>query len=435
MAEFHLRFANEETVRALSAERREPPWLLKDRLAALSSFNGLAIEEMQLFIKYTSVGTAMVGETVPYVKPPDPPQEGGPVREGISGEFHQEEAAIKVLGLSPELRSRGVVLDTLQNMSVSHPDLVKSLICDRQSLPGRDKFAQMTRALWMAGVVLHVPDDVAVPNPIHIRWSVGREKTALLTRTLLSLGNNCRVGVVDEVDSSPVSDGMHQALYSGTAEASIGSDSKLDYVGVSNAGDNTVSFLNRHASVGRNSEARWSLGYVGGLVTKSRVDNLLQGRGAAVKEVQVLYGGKSQYFDLFSHTRHIAEDTVSNLLSKGVIQEQSKAYTKGLIKIEKGGKGSDSYLGEFGMALSRDARFLAIPSLEIENYAVRRAKHSSSVQQIDDRQVFYLMTRGIEEREARRLIVMGFLEPVVERIPLEDAANRLRSMFLSKWAG
>ena len=87
------------------------------------------------------------------------------------------------------------------------------------------------------------------------------------------------------------------------------------------------------------------------------------------------------------------------------------------------------------MSLSRDARFMAIPSLEIENHAVRRAKHSSSVSQIDEKQVYYLMTRGIEEREARKLIVMGFLEPVVERIPLESVAEKLRGLFERKWAG
>jgi len=435
MAEFHLGFANEQTVRELSAARKEPQWLLSDRLAALTSFDNLAIEEMQLFTKYTTLGTARVEDTAPYIQPSPPPQPDASEATGVSGLFHQEEDVVKTLRLSPDMRSRGVVLDTLQNAVTSHPEKSKSLLSDRHGLPGRDKFAQMTRALWMAGVFISVPDNVTVPDPIHVRWSIGRAKTALLTRTIVSVGNNSNVSVIEEMDRSPAADGGDQALFSGTEEVQLGDGSSLRYASVGNSGGNTISFLNRHASVGRDSGMNWALGYVGGEMTKSRVDNLLEGRGSTVSEVQVLYGGKSQFFDLFSHTRHIGEDTVSDLLSKGVIQEQSKAYTKGLITVEKSGKGSDSYLGEFGMALSRDARFLAIPSLEIENHAVKRAKHSSSVQQIDQNQVFYLMTRGIEEREARKLIVMGFLEPVVERIPSEDVANRLRSMFASKWAG
>lgn len=433
MAEFDLGFANEEVLRKLSSDRKEPAWFRADRLTALANFKALRVEEHQLFMKYTDVSRARVGGTVPYIRPSGPAKSSETELAGVSGIFSQEEDSLETLYLDPELEKKGVEFETLQDALSRHQQRLRTLVFDHASLPERDKFAQMTKALCMAGVVLHVPDNVNVSKPILIRWSVGRENAALLTRTVVSLGNNSSAAVVEEIEPSRAAGGDRMAMFGGTAEVALGEGSILKYNGVENVGGGVATFLNRQASVGAGSEIHWAFGYVGGEMTRSHIDNFLSGRGATVREVQVLYGGRSQFFDIFSHTRHIAEDTVSDLLSKGVLQDQSKAYDKGLITIEKGGTGSDSYLGEFGMVLSRDSRFLSIPSLEIENHAVRRAKHASSVAQVDENQIFYLTSRGIDESEARKLIVMGFLDPVVARISLESVADRLRDLFESKW--
>jgi Fe-S cluster assembly protein SufD len=107
---------------------------------------------------------------------------------------------------------------------------------------------------------------------------------------------------------------------------------------------------------------------------------------------------------------------------------------KGLITIERSAIGTDSYLGEFGMNLSRAARAVAIPSLEIDQPDCRRAAHSSSVGPIDPAQLFYLESRGIPPDEARKFIVLGFLEPVVAAVPLDDVRERLRELLEAKWA-
>jgi len=432
MAEFDLGFAEEETVMRLSSGRREPAWFLADRLVALANFKSLSVEENLLYTKYTDISRAKVSEAVPYIKPSGPAKSEAAELAGISGIYSQEEDSLVSLRLDSETIEKGVTLGTLQDALSNRQLPLKALVFDRQSLPERDKFAQMTKALCMAGVVLNVPDNVTIGKPVLIRWSIGRENAALLTRTVVSLGNNSSATVIEEIEQGGNHGGGKTALFGGTAEVALGEGSTLNYNGVTNGGG-VATFLNRQASVGAGSEIRWAFGYLGGEMTRSRIDNFLSGKGAAVREVQVLYGGKSQFFDTFSHTRHSAEDTVSDLLSKGVLQDQAKAYVKGLITIEKGAKGSDSYLGEFGMVLSRDSRFLSIPSLEIENHAVKRAKHASSVAQVDENQIFYLTSRGIEESEAKKLIVMGFLEPVVSRIPLESVATRLRGLFESKW--
>ena len=140
-----------------------------------------------------------------------------------------------------------------------------------------------------------------------------------------------------------------------------------------------------------------------------------------------------QFFDLTSYTRHIGRDTTGNLLSKGALLDDARAYMKGMIVIDRSAIGTDSFLGEFGMNLSKAARSVAIPSLEIDQPDCRRAAHSSSVGPIDETQLFYLESRGIPPDEARKFIVLGFLEPVVARVPLADAQERLREMLEAKW--
>jgi Fe-S cluster assembly protein SufD len=107
---------------------------------------------------------------------------------------------------------------------------------------------------------------------------------------------------------------------------------------------------------------------------------------------------------------------------------------KGLATIETSAHGTDSYLGEFAMLLSKQARSVAIPSLEIDQPDCRRVAHASSVGPIDESQLFYLESRGLEREEARKFIVLGYLEPVVARVPLEAAQDRLRDLLEAKWA-
>jgi Fe-S cluster assembly scaffold protein SufB len=166
---------------------------------------------------------------------------------------------------------------------------------------------------------------------------------------------------------------------------------------------------------------------------RSRVDNRLVGDRSSVEQVEIVFGSDAQVFDLTSYTTHIGRDTTGDLLSKGALLERARASFKGLITIDKTAIGTDSFLGEFGMNLSKQARSVAIPSLEIDQPDCRRAMHSSSVGPVDEAQLFYLESRGIPEDEARKFIVLGFLEPVVARVPLAGAQEHLRELLEAKW--
>jgi Fe-S cluster assembly scaffold protein SufB len=222
-------------------------------------------------------------------------------------------------------------------------------------------------------------------------------------------------------------------LFTGSTELHLGPGSRLRLASLQEFGPRHVTFQHRTARIGDGADLRWALAQLGSRLVRSRVDNVLAGDRSTVEQVEIVFGSEDQLHDLTSYTRHVGRDTTGQLLSKGVLLDRARAYLKGMISIEKTAIGTDSYLGEFGMNLSKQARSVAIPSLEIDQPDCRRAAHSSSVGPIDESQVFYLETRGIPPDEARKFIVLGFLEPVVSRVPLAAAQDRLREALEAKW--
>lgn len=195
----------------------------------------------------------------------------------------------------------------------------------------------------------------------------------------------------------------------------------------------TVAIQHRNAVIGEGATLHWALAQLGSRLVRSRVDNRLEGDRSSVEQVEIVFGGDDQLFDLTSYTHHVGRDTTGNLLSKGALLDRAKSFMKGMIVIERSAVGTDSFLGEFGMNLSKATRSVAIPSLEIDQPDCRRAMHASSVGPIDEAQLFYLESRGIAPDEARKFIVLGFLEPVVARVPVAEAQDRLREMLEARW--
>jgi Fe-S cluster assembly scaffold protein SufB len=433
-----LPHADESTVDRIADLYREPAWLRDERHAALRRAAELPVETNQLFKTYVDLRAARFGEIDPYVEVGDAAVVSDALPEGAAGLIAIAEDKVVARALSRKAQAAGVVLDTTTHGLRDRPDLlqlVRSLTEGGASLPEDDKFAQLSRALSVVGVLVHVPDGVQLDAPLVIRWSVGAAERGLVSRTVIALGVNAHATVLEEqIPTDPAADdGDRQSLWWGTTEAHLGDGASLSFAGQQDFGPNTLMFVNRHARLERDAQMRWALASVGAQLQKSRIDNVLIGRGASVRQAEIGFGNGSQLFDLTSYTRHVGADTTGDLLSKGVFLDRSRGYFKGLIQIEQDARGTDSFLGEFAMLLNKKARSVAIPSLEIDQPDVRRAMHSSSVGPIDELQVFYLMSRGVPRELARKFIVLGFLEPVVARIPLPEAEQRLRALLDAKW--
>lgn len=431
-----LPFAGEDIVRRLSTQLDEPEWLLEDRLAALALYSDLPIETNTLFTLYVDLRQARFAEIEPYEQTADASQVAETVPEGAAALIEVAEDKIVARALSAEARAAGVVIDTFANVLKVRPELVRDALDGGSTLPANDKLAQFARGHAALGLLIHVPRNVALTQPIVLRWAAGHPGRGLVSRTLIDLGENASVSVVEEqVDSDPSAqpESELQSLWWGTTEVRLAQAAVLSFASQQDFGRNTIAIVNRHATLQRDAQLNWALASVGAQIHKSRIDNHLVGRGSGVKQVEIGFGDGRQLFDATSYTRHVGADTTGDLLSKGVFLDRARGYYKGMITIERTATGTDSFLGEFAMLMSKQARSVTIPSLEIDQPNVRRASHASSVGPVDESQVFYLMSRGLPREIARKFIVMGFLEPVVARIPLGEAQDRLRRLLEEKW--
>jgi Fe-S cluster assembly scaffold protein SufB len=448
-----LSFVDEATVRKVAAAAADPDWLLADRLAGLRGFEALPIESNRLYTPYVDLRNAHLSAVRPYPAGPTGGARGGAAAaaagvgrlpEGAAAYAEFAEDRLTALVLSPEAREAGVVLETLASLAARDPGLLRSLLEGGCTLPENDKLGQMTRALWTHGLHLHVPDGVRLERPIVLRWAMGAPNGALLSRTIISIGDDAEASVVEEQVGSVSTAGASgptnsaaiepQSFFAGTTEVKLGAGSTLSFAGLQDFAANQVAFQHRSAVVGRGSTVRWALAQLGCRVIRSRIDNTLEGDGSSVEQAEIVFGSTDQLFDLTSYTRHIGRDTTGNLLSKGALSDRSRVYMKGLATIDLSAHGTDSYLGEFAMLLSKQARSVAIPSLEIDQPDCRRVAHASSVGPVDETQLFYLESRGLDPDEARKFIVLGYLEPVVARVPLAAAQDRLRDLLEAKWA-
>ena len=432
--ELTVRFADETTLREQCAARSEPDWLRDDRLAALADFKRLPIESNVLYTTYVDLRNAELSSlalALPAGAIAGEGRRGAPeLPEGAAAIVALDHGGVVGVTLGEEAAAAGLVLETLADFGRRDPDGFRNAIEAADALPADDKLAQLTRALWSVGVHVALPDGARLQQPVVIRWTFDAS-VALLSRTVIEVGEGAAMQIVEEVQSDPGS--VAAGLLTGTTEVRLAQGSDLSFASLQELSGGHVGFQHRTAAIGAGAKLRWALAQLGSRLMRSRVDNRLIGDGGSVEQVEIVFGSADQLFDLTSYTRHLGRDATSNLLSKAVLQDSARTFLKGLVTIDKSGTGTDSFLGEYGMNLSKKARAVAIPSLEIDQPDCRRVMHSSSVGPIDESQLFYLESRGISPDDARKFIVLGFLEPVVARVSLASAQAQLREALEAKW--
>jgi Fe-S cluster assembly scaffold protein SufB len=427
-----------DDIAAIHRAQAGPDWLLADREAGFDAFEALPAETNDLYTTYIDLRGAHLAETELYRAPSVLPA-SIELPAGSSGLLVVTDGDLAGAALSKEAATAGVVLTSLTDFIAREPVRARDWLEGATTLPADDRFAQLTRAAWSQGVVLDVPPGVQLADPIVIRWVTGAAGRAVIGRTFIALGDGAKASLLEELVGTDAADAVApeadapQSFLAGTLEVHLGRNASLEVASLQELPETTIAFQHRNAVIGDGATLHWALAQLGSRLVRSRVDNRLEGDRSMVEQVEIVFGGDEQLFDLTSYTRHLGRDTTGNLLSKGALLDRARSYMKGMIVIEKTAVGTDSFLGEFGMNLSKAARSVAIPSLEIDQPDCRRAAHSSSVGPIDETQLFYLESRGIPPGEARKFIVLGFLEPVVARVPVADARDRLRAQLEAKW--
>jgi FeS assembly protein SufD len=436
MSELTLATANEQSIAALSQSRHEPDWLRAFRINSLKLFRELPAELSNLYTKYVDlVGVDLESTTLGLPRPSQ--AEINQLVNRLKSErtitLYQINSKT-ILPEIPEALQKGVIFIDIGSAIGQDPDFFRRYFLEKAILSEEDKFAALNNALFMTGFFIHVRNGIEITTPLRIVTILDSEGHGFFTQNLVVADIRSKFTILEEVYSAKATGQEKGSMYSGLSEVYLREGAEVTYAGVSNLASNVNVFLNKKSVGERDSKIVWSSGLLGGAFTRSRLESLMKGEGASSENVEVVFGTGTQRFDAVSNITHIGKNTSGHAVSKGVVKDRARSLFKGMIRIEKGAKNSRAYLAEHGMILSKDARADAIPGLEIETNDVK-ATHSASVAQINDEELFYLMSRGLSEDDAKKLIIIGFFEPLVERIPVPEITKRIRRIIDLKWSG
>ncbi|MFQ5594306.1 MAG: Fe-S cluster assembly protein SufD [Anaerolineae bacterium] len=427
-------------VEELSYQKGEPEWVRRRRFEAWEAFEAKPMPRW----RRTSLTRLDLDAFVPFHPPsgvladlsklPDEFRKVIARDSERAGLFVQRNSADATAQLDAEWLEQGVILTDLDTAIREYPDLVEPyLMGDAFTLVGtghhdQTKFEALNGALWSGGMFLYVPENVWIDKPIQGVFWADVPGLAVFPHTLVVTGPNSGVTYVEESRSA---DDTGEILINGITEVYTQPGSQVNFLNVQAWSDNVLSFSSRRAVTGQDSVVNWTMGAIGAGLSRELVETRLVGAGSSTDIVGVFFLNGRQHHDTYTLMNHIAPFTSGDLLFKGALQDRSRAVFEGLIKIHPGAQNVASYLHEKTLVLSDNARADAIPSLEIEANEVR-ASHGATISKVDPDQLFYLMAHGLPEQEATRLIVNGFFEPVMERIPLESVREHLRAEISDK---
>jgi Fe-S cluster assembly protein SufD len=222
-----------------------------------------------------------------------------------------------------------------------------------------------------------------------------------------------------------------QSMHSGIVEIRVSSGANLHFVELQSWGEHIWNFSHERARIERDGTLDWVFGAIGSHLTKNFSEIDLVGQGATGRMSGFYFTDGDQHLDHDTQQNHLAPNTTSDLLFKGALRDESHSVWQGMIYVAPGAQKTDGYQANRNLVLSPHARADSIPGLEILADDVR-CTHGATVGKIDQDQVFYLRSRGIPYREAERLIVEGFFEPIMQRIPFEGVRARFQDAIMNK---
>ena len=295
---------------------------------------------------------------------------------------------------------------------------------------GEGRAAVLLHAAWNDGlwIDIHGGTEALMPE-IVIRHTQTGSRVGYAWPIVIRVGPNQRAAIILE-HLSKNSEGPALGIHG--LDLRLEAQAEVQITTLYGDAEHAHEFTYHAAELDRDAHLQWNTGWFGGRLAMGRKTVRLTGRGAELFDTQVLFGHRRQHFDLQSFTHHLKPDTISRVNVRGALKNRARSIFYGLVRIEHGAKRSDARLQDHVLLLNPGAHSDSIPALEIEENEVR-CSHSASVGRIDEEKIFYAMSRGLPETEARRLIVEGFLHPAVQNIPVDEIRERVLQLIRSKW--
>jgi Fe-S cluster assembly protein SufD len=428
---------SEVTVRALSAARSEPEWMLEFRLEAWRQF-----------------------EAIPWPKPTDEPwrrtrltgfnlknfkphaASGGRVERADLDELIQHELAemdssaslvfedgsMRFSQANVDLAASGIIFTDLQTALQQYPDLVRQYFMTTAVKPGHNKFTALHAALWDSGTFVYVPANARAILPLQVILNQASAGVGNYHHTLLVTETGAEITLVDDLL------GAKNGLQVGVVELVVGNSSVVRYMNLQDFDHSAWNFLTGRAVLGRDADLRWIQVSWGSRLTKAFLDLDMMDQGTHAELLGIYFPTGSQHIDHQTLQIHRKPHCFSDLLFNGALKDRARSVYMGVIQVHRDAQKTDAYQRNGNLILDPHARADSIPGLEIEADDVR-CTHGATAAQVEEEYVFYLMARGLSRPQAERMIVQGFFQAVLDRVPVESVVHKLERVIERKIGG
>jgi Fe-S cluster assembly protein SufB len=436
---------NREIVEKISEMKGEPSWMRNFRLKSLDHFmkrpmptwgadlSGIDFDNIYYYIKPVQE-QGKTWEEVPSEIKDTFDRLGIPEAErkflaGVTAQYESEAVYHKV---REDLEKLGVIFTDMDTALRLYPDIIKEHF--GTVIPYTDnKFAALNSAVWSGGSFVYVPEGVRVEIPLQAYFRINAQNMGQFERTLIIAAPGSYVHYVEGCTAPNYSS---DSLHSAVVEIKVQEGARVRYTTIQNWSKNVYNLVTKRAAAYRDATMEWVDGNLGSKVTMKYPAVLLMEPGARGDILSVAFASDGMHQDAGAKVTHLAPHTTSQILSKSVSKGTGRASYRGLVRVNPGAHHTKSNVRCDALLLDEHARTDTYPTIRVEENQTEIG-HEATVSKVGEDQLFYLMSRGLDESEAYSLIVNGFIEPITKELPMEYAVelNRLIQLEMSGSVG
>lgn len=436
---------NEEIIRDISKHKDEPNWMLEKRLESLRIFEKL--HDPNFGVDTRSLD---IGEIIPYLKPdagketsweevPDEIKEtfeklGIPQaeRKALAGVGAQYDSEVVYQHIKKELEEIGVIFLDMETAVKKHPELVNKYFM-KLVPPADHKYAALHGAIWSGGSFVYVPKNVKVQLPLQAYFRMNMAGTGQFEHTLIIADKGSELHFIEGCSAPRYN--VHN-LHAGMVEIYVMEGAKVRYSTIQNWSKNTYNLNTKRAIVEKDGVMEWVSGSMGSMKTMLYPTTILNGEGARAQHLAITYAGPGQHMDTGSKVIHLAPNTSSTVDARSISIGGGWAFYRGLLYVSEKAENTKASVQCTALMMDNESKSDTVPIIDVRTDKADIG-HEARIGRISEDQIYYLMTRGLSEAEARAMIVRGFMEPITRELPIEYAVelNRLINLEIESSIG
>lgn len=426
-------------VREMSELKKEPKWMLDYRLKSLALFNKLPmpawgpdLSEIDfdeiVYYQKLSKNSATDWKDVPTTIKSTFERLGIPEaeRKFLAGAAAQYESEVVYHNMKNEFAKLGIIFTDTDSALKEHPDLFKEYFASLVSA-SEHKFAALNGAVWSGGTFIYVPKGVHCEVPVQTYFRINGENAGQFERSLIIVDEGASIQYIEGCTAPSYTT---NSLHAATVEIIVKKDAQFRYTTIQNWSDNVYNLVTERGSVEENGVLEWIDGNIGSKVNMKYPCTLLNGTNSKASVLSMAFANFGQHLDAGCKVYHNAPKTSSTIISKSVARDGGRTDYRGTIRFSRNSSGAKSHIECDTILMDNESKADTVPFNEILNGNVA-LEHEASVSKISEEQLFYIMSRGIDEEEATAMIINGFMDPITKELPMEYAVELNQLIIMS----